>query len=125
MGKESKVRRFGVRSLNKYSTIYRVWYEKHGDVYLGLRNIAGKIKISFHISGSWQFSLTSEHFKKDNLGRENRHIAIWEKPEGNYNKMTLGFRVAIPHIELKERTGIINEKKNFNQKIQIRKGLGQ
>lgn len=113
MKKDFKVGRFGVRISNKYSKIYRIWLNKKGDIYLSLRNIASRLKVSFHISGSWQISLTTEQYKNDKLNLDNRHIKLWNKPEGNYGEMTLAFRILIPHSELKENQKHTEKKINW------------
>jgi hypothetical protein len=55
------------------------------DVYLGVRSVAGKVKLSLHQDGRAQISLTSEHYSR--LSNEgvptppSRHFARWRMPD--------------------------------------------
>jgi len=109
MNKSNFHLRFGFGSKNgHHSGIWRIWASTSpykSDVYLAPRAMASSLKVSFHESGSWQASFTSEFETKmkdkGEWSRGSRHIEIWKKPENITKDVTLAFRVIIPQSELR------------------------
>ncbi len=57
-------------------------------------------KISLHASGSYQWSIRSEHVESVPFAQDNRHLAKWKNPPRVPNSLTRQFFVLIPTSEL-------------------------
>lgn len=85
MSRRTDVLRFGARSAEgRYSSL---WFARRSgsDLYLGLRSLGGKFKLSLHKDGNAQVSVTYEHFA--GLPNEgvppppSRHFTRWRMPQ--------------------------------------------
>jgi hypothetical protein len=66
-----------------HATVWRLWTVRKGDVYLAGRATAGKLKVSFHVSGDWRVAVTKENVDgPDPLidPRLGRLIQRWPRP---------------------------------------------
>ena len=89
------------------SAILRVWSPKgKSDIYVGVREIAGKIKISFHETGECFAGLTYQFFSKQEgnvksgIG-SSRHQSKWIRQTQVGSKVVTPFQFTIPMSELR------------------------
>ena len=88
------------------SAIFRFWSPKgKSDVYAGIRDIAGAIKISLHASGRCFAGLTN-HFAEQEPAAiakigESRHQSQWTRPTHTGKNIVTPLQFAIPRSELR------------------------
>lgn len=107
--------RFGVGDPSgKHSSIWVMTHNKN-DVYLGSRNLMGRIKISFHESGIARVALTHQYQEKlHNAGRsalEDRKMCRWQMPDVPEDGAILVARLVFPTAFLNSQAYEPNLKK--------------
>ena len=107
--------RFGVFHEDKL--ISSVWFmDNHGDdIYLGVRGLSGKYKLSLHQSGVCQFAITSPHWnnlQSNNLDLpEDRTFARWKRQSTPEKGAILAAFITFPSAFLTQETEIPEFKK--------------
>jgi hypothetical protein len=107
--KQEQVCRFIVRSEDgKRSGIWRIWTSlggKKSDIYLTVRPLAGRLKVSIHESGQCQASFDREFISEiEDRGtweRNSRHLLKWSLIELTPG-VALAARIIVPTSELTE-----------------------
>ena len=93
---QDKLIRFALCRQNGLSSnSWRVWVEKHGDVYIACRDHLGDIKISLHRSGKCH--VASDHKA---LVDGDRYMGRWERLLTTERKFVLPFRLLFPNSSL-------------------------
>jgi hypothetical protein len=85
------------------SNSWRVWVEKHSELYIACRDNFKEAKVSLHASGSWRMAITTEALRKDAtlvLPGENRAWEIWDKPSPSLPNTVVAFHLYFPTSEL-------------------------
>jgi hypothetical protein len=80
---KQSILRCAVGSLNgPRSSIWRIWGNPKGDIYVAVRSLGGIIKASFHRDGKCQVGFTSEYAKtaQARFGKDSRHWETWRLP---------------------------------------------
>jgi hypothetical protein len=88
-------------SQSSMSSVWRIWSEYKGDVYVSVRCLGGTYKMSLHKDGKCQFGFTKEYEKlaKERFGIENRHQELWRLPD---EPIIRALQILIPASELRE-----------------------
>ncbi|SEF27412.1 hypothetical protein SAMN05421837_103819 [Amycolatopsis pretoriensis] len=71
------------------------------DVYLVSLPTAHTMKVSFHESGQWQHSFLSNVAMQYVDTNAERHVDRWEQPRPFISGLRRGYRVSVPHTELR------------------------
>lgn len=87
------------------STVWKLYTGSDESIYLQSRMMGSDTKISFHKSGSCQFSFTNNWVEK-NIGNKihknaERHLSRWKRKIPSEGKTSLTFRLVIPGTELR------------------------
>ena len=95
--------RFAVGTHTRRSSIWRVWTNRNtSDVYVGVRNVTGVQKYSFHESGRWHFAYSNNEAASRWAGSSNRFIEKWDRPDNAVVGWTRALAVKVPHGALSE-----------------------
>lgn len=62
-----------------YSSIWRYWITRNGDIYLAQRGTARHFKVSFHRSGICRYAFTEQHGRPASMG--DRLMHRWQRPD--------------------------------------------
>ena len=99
--------RVGVgNSEDPQSAVFRIW-SPHGksDIYVGVQDIAGEIKISLHETGECNSGLTTQFAKQETTAVSamggSRHQSRWTRPTHVGSQMVVPLQIAIPASELR------------------------
>jgi len=96
--------RFAVGSPDGYtSNAWRVWSNKHGDVYIACRDNFNNTKVSLHASGRWRMGFTTEALTKNPeilSCNQNRAWEVWDQPPSSIPYTVTAFRLLFPTSEL-------------------------
>lgn len=82
--------------------------KKTRDAFLSIAGLTKHIKVSFHESGEWQFSMawdTARHFVQRN---SDRHMYKWSRPAPFAPGLTRGFYITVPRTEMRD-DGVLPE----------------
>ena len=90
--------RFFVAEGNRCSLTWSLTIQKN-DIYVS-HSGSGQDKISLHESGSYQWSIRSEHQASVPFAKDDRHIAKWNNPDAVPGTLTRQFFVLIAASEL-------------------------
>ena len=87
------------------SATFRIWSpDEKSDVYAGVRDILGKIKISLHASGKCYAGLVREFADRNNnavaLIGGSRHQSMWTRSMHTGNQIVVPLQFVIPESEL-------------------------
>jgi hypothetical protein len=82
------------------SSIWRLWTNHKGDVYLSVRVLGGIYKMSLHRDGKCQFGFTAQYEDTagERFGVKERHLELWELPDEN---IVRAVQILIPASELR------------------------
>ena len=88
-------------SQSSMSSVWRIWSNYKGDVYVSVRCLGGTYKMSLHKDGKCQFGFTKEYEKlaEERFGIENRHQELWRLPD---EPIIRALQILIPASELRE-----------------------
>ena len=75
--------------------------KKHDDVYIATRATEGIMKISFHASGTWNVSLTSEAVSRWGIEAKDRHMLTLREHSEVIPGWTLGAQIFVPNSQLR------------------------
>jgi hypothetical protein len=98
--------RFAAGTVNGLrSTVWKLYTGSDDSIYLQSRMMGSDTKVSFHKSGSCQFSCTDEWVNK-NIGNRihknaERHLSRWERKLPIKEEASLTFRLVIPGTEMR------------------------
>jgi len=88
------------------SNAWRIWANKHGDVYLACRDNFTEAKVSLHASGRWRMGFTTEAITKNSdllSDNQNRAWEVWDSPPASLPNTVIAFRLFFPRSELAVR----------------------
>lgn len=114
MAREENTIRFAVGTADgPRSSIWRVWVESDGSIYVGERYTAGRLKASLHPSGSWRIAFTDSSEAQRLMGGADDTDRAFDK-FGPSREMALGvrraFTVVIPWLSVTQpRHGKVTE----------------
>lgn len=99
--------KFGVRIDDELkSGIWQIGTRKNtNDVYLSIAAIGEVLKVSFHESGKWQFSLTQDFAMQYVERNRDRHLAKWTRPKEFAKGWVRAFYITVPRTELRDHDG--------------------
>ena len=92
--------RWAVGSPNgRRSSTWRLWGDKKGDVYVAMRSLANRLKVSIHRDRRCQVGFTSEFAKEavERFGAPSRHWERWKLPDG---PVIRALQIIIPDSDL-------------------------
>lgn len=86
------------------SSVWRLWGNKKGDLYVALRVLGGIIKASFHRDGKCQVGFTEEYAAKAaaRFGTKTRHWETWKLPTEPVARV---LQILVPTSELRSFQG--------------------
>ncbi len=86
------------------SSVWRIWGNVKGDVYVAVRSLGGITKVSFHRDGKCQVGFTSEYAPTaaSRFQTQTRHWETWRLPTQPVARV---LRILIPGAELRRFAG--------------------
>jgi hypothetical protein len=83
------------------SSIWRIWSNKKGDIYVAVRILGGTYKMSLHKDGKCQFGFTAEFAREAEQRFEvkQRHLELWTLLEDN---IVRAVQILVPASELRD-----------------------
>ena len=86
-----------------HATVWRLWANRKGDVFLAARALAGKFKASLHVSGLWRFAATKENAASQKslvgYGRD-RAIHKWRRPQEFAPGLTKAMEIWVAGVDV-------------------------